>query len=83
MKVKTSHSIPFSPAMILALGSDLKTQTRRIIKPQPPEWVRQGFVAHGDLFNFTNGQTVALLNAPCAVHIYDADCIFKRGVARA
>jgi len=43
MTTTTARRLPtlFSPAMSSAIDKDLKTVTRRVMNPQPPEWIDQ------------------------------------------
>jgi hypothetical protein len=81
------HPILFSAPMILALLAGTKTQTRRIINPQPKYPKYTGRVVGGSdgnwgkhLFSSSNGQQWEALKSPFG---QDGDCLWVRETCRA
>lgn len=59
----TERPIPYSPDMVKARRGGLKTQTRRLMRVQPPEWAGYGFAVGRDHYFFDGPP-----NAPATRH---------------
>lgn len=74
----TDRPILFSAPMVRALLAGMKTQTRRIIKPQPPEGVVRHCWYDAPLYGFTRDHDVSSDWHVARLLAYKGDCLWVR-----